>query len=65
MAGMNEHYHLSLGSELKSKLKQKAHEKGIPLSHFIRQMFLEKTKEYNFEDSLKRIEEKLDKLLKK
>lgn len=65
MAGMNEHYHLAMNSNLKGKLQQKADEEGIFLSELIRIIFwdwLRKDKTINY---LKKIEEKLDKILKK
>jgi len=65
MAGMNEHYHLSMKSELKKQLKEKADKEGISLAELIRRIFYNKLQEYNIQDSLKRIEEKLDKILKK
>ena len=65
MAGKNSHYHLSMKTELKEQLQAKADKEGIFLSELIRKIFYDKIKKYNLEDALKRIEEKLDKILQK
>ena len=65
MAGMNDHYHISMNGNLKYKLKERANKEGLHLSELIRIIFWDWLRKDIEASHFKRIEEKLDKLLKK